>query len=185
MTTLRQRVFQHVVEHPGLTSTDVGVRLNENRTSVSDALGTLCADGLLARYKDGRFFRYVDVKAVELWASADVKPDTRVVAELREANARLHKYLDEAQAQVVALVAEEADLTAQVQTLEAWRDMALGKYPDLAPVDPLLRKAREIAATIAGDRGAGSALIHDILTGQKDGSGAVQVALAALRSLQA
>ena len=118
--------------------------------------------------------RLTEAKAA--WERAD---DARAEAEdeldatrneARRKNVESQKYIEDGRQQVLAVLQREEALQEQVAALEAWRDEAAKKYPDLIEPDPDLLKAREIVAGLNIPEGAEKV--------------AVQAVLATLRSVQ-
>lgn len=186
--TFSQKVLDYVRHNPGSTSVAVGDYHGTGIHQASSALGHLYTDGLLARYRVGRSYHYVAAEAVELarpnaensQTSCDKHEATIAglqdeVATVREANVLARRYLDEAQAQIVAL-------NQQREELAAWRDAAIEKHPDLRPADPLIAKAREIVASLNEDE---TWWAEDVLLGLHDDHIEVRIALAALRNTEA
>jgi len=68
------------------------------------------------------------------------------------------------------------ELELQVEQLRAWKAAAVAKYPDLAPVDPYLKRAREILATVV-DQSDGD----DIINGDWDGEYSILGVIRALK----
>ena len=206
---LRLLAMQHILLHPGCTSADVAGTIDATIGSVSGVLGDLAREGLLARYRDGRFYRYIYSDQVEFcgksvdgvsdtlsevrgeWADArfkcaDLEKENETLSDRltasEEGHALTQKYLQDANAQVLGLVAQSEALAAQVLALETWRDEALEKHPELVVVDPLLVQAREIVANIKRRENADPGLIGKLIAGDFDKILPVRSALAALRA---
>lgn len=169
-TSVRSRSLQYILKFPGVTSIEVADALNISPANVSPALSELYAEGKLQRQKvpgsHGAFAYFVPDRAIV------VTQDTR----LKE------QYTD-LQAQCRALEASRDRLEIEVVELRQWKIDAIAKYPDLVPTDPLLIKARQVASRELYDQ-PDSPMTKAILSGEKDDTPAVRIALAALRTLQ-
>ena len=186
MSTLRERALRAIITNPGHTSIDVADRLNENTTSVSDALGNLMREGLLARYRDGRCFRYVKASDVEMVTDAPAA-DSELAEQLEEAQGQLSEReaeLAELEKTLAERVVELRNAHARINALMKWRDEAIDKHPDLDPERMLLLRAREIAARVGREDQFADNIIEGILSGDYDHMSMVKGILFGLRETQ-
>lgn len=179
-TSVRSRSLQYILKFPGVTSIEVADALNISPANVSPALSELYSEGKLERQKipgsHGAYAYFV--------------PDRKPVASVKQlqpdlpwpGNAGL-RTLQEAKAEARAYEAARDRLEVEVVELRQWKIDAIAKYPDLVPTDPLLIKARQVASRELYDQ-PDSPMIKAILSGEKDDTPAVRIALAALRTLQ-
>ena len=180
-TSVRSRSLQYILKFPGVTSIEVADALNISPANVSPALSELYAEGKLERQKipgsHGAYAYFV--------------PDRKPVASVKQlqpdlpwpGNAGLQGRYNEAKAEARALEASRDRLEIEVVELRQWKIDAIAKYPDLVPTDPLLIKARQVASRELYDQ-PDSPMTKAILSGEKDDTPAVRIALAALRTLQ-
>ncbi|MFZ9627302.1 MAG: MarR family transcriptional regulator [Burkholderiaceae bacterium] len=174
---MRRDILAFIAANPGCTSADIAHHLNKGHYNVSTALGILTKREIVARQRDGAEFRYVlpqAFKAPKPRRSKAAEPDLFAIDDATK--------LFEAQAQIDRLTAEVDRARDRLVEADAWKAAAIAKYPDLAPVDPLLAKAREIAAQLFAVQGNNDAAAR-ITTGEYDTIDAVQAALVALRSV--
>ena len=100
---------------PGIRSDALAKETSLHETTVSNAGRVLIGQGLLTRVRKGRFFHY--------YPAGDPTRRVRPIA---------------------ATDVEIEALKAEIEELRAFKERALGQYPDLG-VDPLVLVAREIA----------------------------------------
>jgi hypothetical protein len=194
---LRRAVYAHVQNNPGCTSVDVASHFPEQAGSVGGTLSHMHDDGLLSRQKKGAHFYYFILdeqhtlaegrrKLAEAEAAlAEAEDDlTQTEAALARERGLAHTQLVDTQEQVVTVLAQNADLSAQITELQAWKADAIKKHPELASPDPLLLKAREIVAEVQRDKMQDPSTLGRLLAGEYDSGSAVQAALLALKSVQ-
>ena len=115
---------------------------------------------------------------VQIVRNRAVKQETVTIADLPTAPDREELY-----ARINAQQAQIDDLHADVAELEAWKADAIAQHPDLAPVDPILLKARKIVGRHLHNNGLTSDA-QDVLWGHSDDHMAVCAVLDALRTAQ-
>ena len=156
--TFTHQVLDWVRNHPGATSHDIAPAFGALQSSTSATLTQLSLRGLLRRQKiphsNGTYAYFI------------AEGNTPAKAE------------DEGVIEALAL--EVAQLTRQVEELEAWKAAAITAHPDLVPVDPLLLRAREIVA--AHFKAEHPEVSENVLSGKWDNTDTVTVALAGLKS---
>lgn len=160
---LRRDVLAYVRKHPACTAEEMAEHFGKMPNVVSTAAKALWEAGVLGRQRDGKPFRYFlpapsragerPESPCEIEFDFDVAPPTDAV--------------------------DVAALQAEIETLKQWQADAIAKHPDLAPIDPDLLRAREIAAAALGDgpsadliRGGGCddiPLVQAVLTAVKAG----------------
>ena len=145
--TNRREVYDYVAAHPGSTSVDVSYALDMTHNEVSGPLSQLYAEGKLERQKvPGSYGKYA------YFIPDRERPVERiVVTEPPRPNG------------------SEDALRRQCEELEQWKADAIAKHPDLAPVDPILLKARELAAETLRAGGFDTDA-DDTLNGRQDSS---------------
>lgn len=161
---LRREILAYVRKHPACTTEDLSTALNRPISGLGDAMLGLVEQGLLGRQRDGRSYRYFRPDR----NFADMRDDTMIEAD---------RELEFSSEIIEEMQADLRELQAEVDALEQWKADAIAKHPDLAPVDPDLLRAREIAAAAMGDTAAG-----DIRGGEADHSPLVQAVLMAIRA---
>lgn len=171
---MRRDILAYIADHPNCTSAAIAQHLGKGHYNISTALGILTKRGVVARHRDGNEFRYVLPEPFKAHKprKAPALPDLFITADTSK--------LFEAEAQLELLAARIAEL-------EAWKADAIAKHSDLAPVDPVLAKARLIASGIVRNLpGSGVQERADqIEEGLFDDNAVVRAALAALRSVEA
>ena len=137
----RREVLTYVRKHPGATAEDMAIAYGSTPSIMSTAAKALCDQGVLARQRHGRPFRYfIPDRAPTANDEEEPQTDKQTIENMRvEMTVLDRKTIAEMRTDLTALEAE-------IDALEAWMADAIKRYPDLGPVDPLLVKAREIAA---------------------------------------
>lgn len=177
--TNRRAIYDYLAKHPGKTSTEVSEGLNLSHSEVSGPLSQLYAEGKLERQKVPNSFgkhayfipdreRPVTTKVVTKYVQSDLPYDARVAAVRSEYN---------------ALEAVRDRLEVEVVELRQWKADAISKHPDLAPVDRLLLRARELAAESLRNSGM-DAVADNTADGANDDGILVQALLKALQEGQ-
>lgn len=159
---LRRDVLAYVRKHPACTAEEMAEHFGKMPNVVSTAAKALWEAGVLGRQRDGKPFRYFlpapsragerPESPCEIEFDFDVAPPTDAV--------------------------DVAALQAEIEALEQWKADAIAKHPDLAPIDPDLLRAREIAAAAMGDEAAAG----DIMRGWDDHTPLVQAVLTAIKA---
>lgn len=161
---LRKDFLNAVRQSPGIRTDALAEELAVQGSTVS-ALGRLLLDQKrIVRKRNGHYYHYYlpetpsePTEAVKLMIPADIRPAD--IVELAELDA----------------IREELEsLRAEVKDLRAFKERALGQYPDLG-VDPLVLEAREIAIELMPQER------HAISTGHYDNQPEVLGPLLALR----
>jgi hypothetical protein len=129
--SLRRELLTFVRKHPGATSKNIAAVFGKPHNHYTGTLRTMFDEGLLGRQRKGRAFRYF----IPDRASAPT-------AEVKQTGGQLDFYMSAALDKHMI-----AGMEAEIDALEQWKADAIARYPDLAPVDPLLVKAREIAVS--------------------------------------
>jgi predicted transcriptional regulator len=161
---LRREILAYVRKHPACTTEDLSAALDRPISGLGDAMLGLVEQGLLGRQRDGRSYRYFRPDR----NFADMRDDTLI-----EANREVEfssEVIEEMEADLI-------EMARAIEALERWKADAIAKHRDLAPVDPDLLRAREIAAAAMGDEAA-----CDIRGGDADHSPLVQAVLTALKA---
>lgn len=164
---LRRKIVPYVKSHAGATAEEMSKALGHSASNVSTAARALWIKGVLGRQRDGRWFHYFVPEAVQDEGRDDDRPESPCEIEF-EFDFDVAPPTD---------AVDVAALQAEIETLKQWQADAIAKHPDLAPVDPDLLRAREIAAAAMGDTAAG-----DIRGGEADHSPLVQAVLMAIRA---
>lgn len=172
MTTMRLNdiVLQIIAADPGIGSTSIAAHVaamdpcpsksaSPDR-SVSSALNCVWRQGKVQRVKQGREFCY--------WpgcskSGVTVKPENRELRSGPEISGP-----------------EIEALQKRLAELEAWREEAIAKHPELAPVDPVLIEAREIGAEICRNNGS-TRMATEVLAGDHDEGLAMRAIAEAIR----
>lgn len=136
----RRKVLTFVHSNAGATSEDMAAALNSTPTVTSTAAKALCDQGVLARQRVGRPFRYFVPERAPTATDAVEQTTGKQTTESVGERADLDRQIIE------SLRVDVAEMEAEIDALEAWKADAIARYPDLGLVDPLLVKAREIAA---------------------------------------
>ena len=175
---MRREILAHIAANPGCTSLDIANAIDRKHFNVGTALGILTKRGVVARQRDGTHFRYMLPQAYKPIKprTKPVEPDLFTISD----NAKV----TEAEAMIERLADRVTKLVEVVKDLTAWKAAAIAKHPDLAPADPLLLKAREIAAQISTNN-RNHVMASRVLEGAYDNTDVVQAALAALRGVAA
>lgn len=175
---MRRDILAYIAANPGCTSLDIANDINRKHFNVGTALGTLTKRGVVARQRDGKHFRYVLPQAYKSIKprTKPVEPDLFTISDDAKMTA--------AEAMIERLASRITKLVKAVKDLTAWKADAIAKHPDLAPVDPLMLKAREIAAQISTNN-RNHVMASRVLEGAYDNTDVVQAALAALRGVAA
>ena len=175
---MRREILAHIAANPGCTSLDIANDIDRKHFNVGTALGILTKRGVVARQRDGKHFRYVLPQAYK-----PIKPRSKPV-ELDLFTISDDAKATEAEAMIERLASRISKLVKVVSELAKWKADAIAKHPDLAPVDPLLLKAREIVAQISTNN-RNHVMASRVLEGAYDNTDVVQAALAALRGVAA
>ena len=162
---LRRKIVPYVKSHAGATAEDMSKALGHSASNVSTAARALWIKGVLGRQRDGRWFHYFVPEAVQDEGSDDERPESPCEIEFDFDVAPPTDAID------------VAALQSEIETLKQWQADAIAKHPDLAPVDPDLLRAREIAAAAVSDGRA-----DDILRGWDDDTPLVQAVLTAIKA---
>jgi hypothetical protein len=159
--SLRRELLTVVRKHPGATSENIAAVLGKPHNHYTGTLRTMFDEGLLGRQRHGRAFRYF---------IPDRAPATTEQAEPTdgEFDFKLSATLDKVL--IEDMRTDIAELEAEIDALEQWKADAIARHPDLAPVDPLMVKAREIA--LSG--GWVDAFADEIIVGHFDSHPIVQ-----------
>lgn len=107
-TDIRRAVVQHLAGHPGATSIDIAEALGHNPTGISGVLSRMHDHGMVARQRVGNCYHYI------LRAGWDDEAGTDEVPGAQQQVAELH---------------------AKIAELEAWRDEASKRFPELVAPD--------------------------------------------------
>lgn len=161
---LRREILAYVRKHPACTTEDLSAAINRPKSGFGDAMLALIEQGLLGRQRDGRSYRYFRPDR----SFADLRDDTTI---------EMNREVEFSSEIIEDMEADIREMQAEIEALEQWRADAIAKHPDLAPVDPDLLRAREIAAAAMGDEA-----IADIRGGDADHSPLVQAVLTAIKA---
>lgn len=107
-TDIRRAIVQYLTGHPGATSINIAEALGHNPTGISGVLSRMHDHGMVARQRVGNCYHYILRAGEGNAASAAEAPGT---------------------AQQVA------ELHAKIAELEAWRDEASKRFPELVAPD--------------------------------------------------
>lgn len=155
-------------DKPGICSTDLASALSISESKLSGVARELTAKGHLVRKRIEKHFGYylpehvVDAPPVQLMIPSDIRPAD--IVELAELDA----------------IREELEsLRAEVKDLRAFKERALGQYPDL-DVDPIVLEARKIAYRVLFDADNREGA-DNVLFGHADDTAIVKATIEALR----
>lgn len=107
-TDIRRAVVQYLAGHPGATSISIAEALGHDPTGISGVLSRMHDHGMVARQRVGRYYHYI------LCAGEDNAPST---------------------AEAPGAPPQVAELRAKIAELEAWRDEASKRFPELVAPD--------------------------------------------------
>ena len=177
--TNRRAVYDYLFKHPGKTSTEVSEGLNLSHSEVSGPLSQLYAEGKLERQKVPNSFG----KHAYFIPDRERPVTTKVVTKFLPAEPVGDRRYNEMRSEYNALEAVRDRLEVEVVELRQWKADAIAKHPDLVPVDPLLLRARELAAKTLRDGGLDQ-FADNTADGANDDSFLVQALLKVLQEAQ-
>lgn len=171
--TIRRRIYDYITANPGKTGAEVGNALGISQQDASGPLSQLYGAGKLERQKvPGTYGKYAYfIPDRERSTQPEIRYITREPVGDAHYNTMKHEYR--------ALEAVRDRLEVEVVELRQWKADAIVKHPDLAPVDPLLLKARELAAEALRENGADLSATN-ALAGELDNATLVKAVLKAL-----
>lgn len=174
--TTRRAIYDYIKDHPGKTGVEVGNALGISQQDASGPLSHLYAAGKLERQKvPGAYGKYAYFVPDRERAT---QPEIRYITREPDHNEWFLKLKKEA----ATYEAARDRLEIEVVELRQWKAEAIAKYPDLVPppVDPLLLKARQIAAEVLRESSGLGPVVETVLAGDMDDAPAVKAALLAL-----
>lgn len=107
-TDIRRAIVQYLTGHPGATSINIAEALGHNPTGISGVLSRMHDHGMVARQRVGNCYHYILRAGWDDDASTDEVPGTSQ---------------------------QVAELHAKIVELEAWRDEASKRFPELVAPD--------------------------------------------------
>lgn len=157
--SLRPAILKYITRNPGELVGQIATGLKTHPASIQTVVALMIADGTLARHwKRGP----IGQRGYAYWIAKD-----EVVAAP-----------DQLKAEVATLAGRISDLHAEIEALQTWKADAIAAHPDLG--DPLLLKAREMAASWWDERGD-SLAAEECRSGLVDDGVMVPFALTVLR----